>query len=507
MVEGIKFSELSTVLEPSAGKGDICDYIRGQDHRDRLDIDTIEIEPDLQAALKGKGYKVVFNDFLDFRTEKQYDLILANFPFSEGDQHIQKAINLQERNGGSLVCLVNAETIKNPHSNLRKAIVKKLEEHGASIEYLNGEFTNAERKTNVEVALIRVTLSEVKDTILLEKIKKENVDVGEDAEHIELVDSNPIKSLIARFKFECRIGNSIISEYFSLKPYMSENAKKTEYDHALIELKIEGASQDRSSCINSYVKGAREKYWKLLLRNESFSNRYTSNILEELNRKITELRDCDFNEFNIEELEKELNSKISSGIESTILKLFDDMSFQHSWYPEQKDNIHYFNGWKSNKAHYINKKVILPINGFSSYSWKGGELDTWRIKERMQDMVKVFNWLGGKLSETLSLVGKTVDEANKNAVYKNIDFFYFTATFYKKGTCHIQFKDLELLKKFNIFGSQRKGWLPPNYGKTKYSDMGNEEKSVIDEFEGRESYEEVMGNQNYFIVKETLLLK
>ena len=72
-------------------------------------------------------------------------------------------------------------------------------------------------------------------------------------------------------------------------------------------------------------------------------------------------------------------------------------------------------------------------------------------------------------------------------------------TFYQKGTCHIEFTNLELLKKFNIFGSQRKGWLPPSYGKTAYKDMTTEEKEVVNEFEGEKEYNKVMCNTKYYL--------
>ena len=39
-----------------------------------------------------------------------------NPPFSEGDKHLLKAINIM-KNGGQIVCILNAETIKNPYSN------------------------------------------------------------------------------------------------------------------------------------------------------------------------------------------------------------------------------------------------------------------------------------------------------------------------------------------------------------------------------------------------------
>ena len=93
------------------------------------------------------------------------------------------------------------------------------------------------------------------------------------------------------------------------------------------------------------------------------------------------------------------------------------------------------------------------------------------------------NYINNKDVESIDL-----DETLKNTLEKgqnkNIECKYFFLTFYKKGTCHITFKDDDLLLKFNIFGSQRKGWLPPGYGKKKYSEMDKEEKEIINEFQG-----------------------
>lgn len=96
--------------------------------------------------------------------------------------------------------------------------------------------------------------------------------------------------------------------------------------------------------------------------------------------------------------------------------------------------------------------------------------------------------------------------AEKQGQTKKIPLKYFTVTFYKKGTTHIEFTNLEILHKFNLFGSQKRGWLPPSYGTAKYNDMTNEEKEVINEFEGEASYNKVMMNKGYYIVETDSLL-
>ncbi|WP_141673497.1 DUF4942 domain-containing protein, partial [Gilliamella sp. Bim3-2] len=60
--------------------------------------------------------------------------------------------------------------------------------------------------------------------------------------------------------------------------------------------------------------------------------------------------------------------------------------------------------------------------------------------------------------------------------------------FYKKGTAHFTVKDDALLRRFNVFVGKKRQWLPPDYAMKNYNDCNNEEKRVIDEFEGKKQY-------------------
>ena len=121
-----------------------------------------------------------------------------------------------------------------------------------------------------------------------------------------------------------------------------------------------------------------------------------------------------------------------------------------------------------------------------------------KAEQKLSDIEKALNYLDGGITENVS-IGDVLKEANEKREYKNLQFKYFKATFYKKGTCHLVFDNEELLKKFNIFGSRKKGWLPQTYGRKKYSEMEKEEKAVIDEFEGEASYNKTMCNTNYYL--------
>lgn len=130
---------------------------------------------------------------------------------------------------------------------------------------------------------------------------------------------------------------------------------------------------------------------------------------------------------------------------------------------------------------------------------------SYKVFKKLSDIEKALDYLNGSVSNEGALQGR-LRAAKKANQTKKIPLRYFTVTFYKKGTCHIEFTDLELLKKLNIFGSQKKGWLPPSYGKRTYDEMTKEEKDVVDSFEGKDSYKKVMAQSSYYLVEQQNLL-
>lgn len=170
ITSNISWWKIDGILEPEAGKGDMVDYIKEM-RSDRL-IDCIEINPELQATLKGKGYSVIHDDFLTFKPKCHYDLIIMNPPFDKGVTHLLKALSIQEH-GGRVICILNAETLRNPYTNERQELVKKLDELDASITYRTDAFVSAERTTAVEIAIVDVTIpEEKKPSIIMENLKQ-----------------------------------------------------------------------------------------------------------------------------------------------------------------------------------------------------------------------------------------------------------------------------------------------------------------------------------------------
>lgn len=576
MLSGVKWHLIETVLEPSAGKGNIVYgilegiYNHRHSHYDSrefmgIKVDCIEIDPNLRGILEytfmGKkardeyydelqkyrdmrysdktpeikaaenevyklhsiydsdSVRIVGNDFLNFITHKRYDLIVMNPPFEFGAEHLLRAIQIQEENGGDIICLLNAETIRNPYSKIRKVLQKKLQKYEAEISYLENQFSHAERGTDVEIAMVKVGIPrKQRDSLFFEALKKAEEVKDETVENDNLISSDPIQQMIDLFNFECKATIRLIREYEAMMPYIqdtlpvgndeTEQAESMRYSKAIITLTMAYGERNYSQGvnINDYLKAVRMKYWNNFFHNDQFTGQLTSNLRKEFDEKVEEMAEYDFSMFNIQQVLNKIGCSLTRGIEETILATFDKLSAQFSYYPECSNNIHYFNGWKTNKAHRINKKVIIPIHGCFAYdNWYRKYDDTISVQtiyNTLSDIEKALNYLDNCETEDVDLMN-VLKAAKERAVSKKIVCKYFTVAFYKKGTCHIEFTSDRLLDKLNIFGSQRKNWLPPNYGKKHYADMTDEEKTVIDDFQGEEAYEKVMSEAKYYLTSNT----
>ncbi len=104
LVDAANIRSGMTVLEPSAGKGNIADTIK--EKAPDTELSTIEYQNELAGILKLKGHKVVGDDFLEHRG--QYDRIVMNPPFEnfQDVDHVRHAYD-SLRPGGRLVSVMS----------------------------------------------------------------------------------------------------------------------------------------------------------------------------------------------------------------------------------------------------------------------------------------------------------------------------------------------------------------------------------------------------------------
>lgn len=511
MLDQVDWKYVSSILEPSAGKGDLAipaakrsvNYRNEYDDKKlaKVDLDCIEIDSNLRAILRDKGLRVVHDDFLTFRTAKRYSLILMNPPFEDGALHLLKALSFLA-DGGQIVCLLNAETIRNPYTNDRRKLLEVLGDE-ARVEYIPDAFLTGERKTDVETAMVvyRKPAAKVCSGIIMENLKPAHrfVDMPEE-ESKALTKEDFVDAIVDRYNYEVECGLALISEWRSIYSLLSRNlTKDAAYGTPVLTLTMGGRD---SVSENEFIRATRKKYWSALFGSNQFMKQLTTNLQELLRNKIEELSGYEFSTFNIYELMIQMNAKMSSGVEETILDLFDDWTRKYSWSNEFSKNRHYFDGWKTNDAFAVNKRVIIPLRAYESWNkWNPDEFRAYNVREKLKDIEKVFNYLDGGRTPEKDLE-TVLSEIEKTGEAKNVDSKYFKLTFYKKGTCHLEFKNMDLLAKFNIFAARGKSWLPPAFGKKHYKDLNAEEKKTVDSFMGDNAgkkYDAVCAHADYFL--------
>lgn len=495
-LSGVDWNYVRDVLEPSAGRGDIADYImevskeRGWS-KSEVEIDCIEIDSTLQATLKGKEYRVVHDNFLTFNTFKRYQLIAMNPPFGEGAKHLLKALEMQ-KNGGNIFCILNSETLKNPCTNERKALLQKLQDLNAEIFYEQGAFEKADRPTSVEVAVIKVSIPEAEFTsTIMDDLKKANsYEADIEAECTDVTDADLVKNAVLAYNHTVAAGIKLIHEYYALKPFLRDEKNYND----ILNLKV----GQHEANTNEFVQKVRMMFWSRLFKDSRFTGKMTSKQQETYLAKVNELKDYDFSVYNIKQIQIELCDNMVKGIEDCIMQLFEEFTHTYSWLPETTHNIHYYNGWKTNNSFMVADKVIIPIYGLWSHIWKRFEY-RYDILRKLVYIEKVFDYLSGKTGN--SGLSSILSKAEEDQQTKNIRLRYFTVNFYKKGTCHIKWHEeaKDLVKKLNIFAGRKHGWLPNSYGRKRYEDMDVEEQAVVDSFEGKKSYEDTLRRADYFI--------
>jgi hypothetical protein len=147
LVEDADIQSGMTVLEPSAGKGNIADAITTSAFEN--DLDVIEYNSSLEEILSEKGYNVVSNDFLDYN-EKTYDRIVMNPPFENGQdiEHVKHAYELLNPNG-KLVAIMSEGTFFRNDKQAAGFREWLNEVGGVSEKLAEGSFKSAERPTGV----------------------------------------------------------------------------------------------------------------------------------------------------------------------------------------------------------------------------------------------------------------------------------------------------------------------------------------------------------------------
>ncbi|MEI2356072.1 DUF4942 domain-containing protein [Mesobacillus zeae] len=454
-----RFTLRGRVLEPSAGKGNIVNYIREKGRS--IQIDTIESDPELSSFLIGAGNNHVWSDFLTFETFREYDAIVMNPPFSAGEKHLLHAIKLASKQitkDCEIYAIVNAETIKNPFSTLRKELARLLDLHAARVNFVDNAFSAAERKTDVEVALIylKVRREDVSEDLYrrtIDAIKRE-----ESGQHADI--STALSTFVKHNEVKERADaiTRLILEYEQAVKLVRDSyeTSKRKIDFLKYVSNVNGGKlstpiDDAAKRYEEELQRLRSTYWQLILHTDKFMEILTTEAREKLNRQIESASELEINSTNVYMLLHAIMANSSEMLISSVVSMFERIT-SHSR-RDFSTNIHYYNGWNTNEAYKIGKKVIYPF--FTSFGdWEIGARDgsfntvDYRIKGFIFDLLKAFEPFRN-VNYDFEMIGK--------GEFKN-EILRFKI--FMKGTVHVWFNDLETLNKINYVCGRKFNWLP-----------------------------------------------
>ncbi len=443
-------------LEPSAGKGDIADRIRQTNgYNTGKKIDCIEISPELVSILLDKGHNVVGYEWLTYDGVCYYDAIIMNPPFSNGDDHLLKAWDFLHH--GEIVCLLNAETIRNPYTAQRKRLSQIVATHG-DVEFLEDCFSKAERKTNVEIAMV-----------YLKKISEDDSFDLWSSEGVERKLDDNIggeNSLIAIDRlgnmehFYNEANQHMFKAFQHIRKaitYMNANDARPDL-REIFSIAIDNINSAKAEFSRSHRKTA----WRSVFEKMEFRRWLDKKQTEEFIRDIEKHGNIPFTAANIKGTLENVFLARGELFEKSVANVFEALTRFH------KDNTNYKEGWKSNDNYKVNERIVFPygckfdptFGRYFSHVYHSSQIDIYN------DLDRILCGLEGKTFETSVTIYKAMDKKFQELGRDIAQGFdsqcesdFFNIRFFMKGTVHLRWKDKEVMYRFNKTAARGRAWI------------------------------------------------
>lgn len=443
-----------TILEPSAGRGDILDHVCNV-YSDKRNVYAIETDPELQLVLAGKGYRVLDSDFLAFREPLHFDVILMNPPFSRGDEHLLHAWELVAP-GGVVVCLLNADTLRNAYTERRKLLAQIVSDHGDT-EDLGQPFKTAARPTDVQVTMVVLRKPASKTAGLFDGETFDSDAPEQEREHSEspLAQRDLLSALVAQYEASVRL----VRERYELGQKLAFYLKGVQTPRT--------APKDEPA-LNDQIQAVKDLFWGYVFERTKIGSAATSSVRAEFEQQRAQNRHMAFSVENVTAVLYAIRDNYPAIIERCVVEAFDKITALH------KDNAVHTEGWVTNKSWKVARKIIVPWGVSWDDKWK-----TWSARSYQDaffdDLDKACCHLTGQQFDSLERRGDvsaprptrvTVNgaiywqlHANRDNWADKFESEFFTVKVHKKGTVHLVFKDEALWARFNQVAARGKKWI------------------------------------------------
>jgi len=445
MIEGEDI-ENKTILEPSAGKGNIVDFLINYESK----VIACENNEDLKKILQTKC-RVIESDFLNLTSDKisHIDYIIMNPPFSADESHILHAYNIAPA-GCRIISLCNYSTISNPCTTARKQLLSVINDLG-NVENLGNCFKESERITNVQIGLIKIQKPGQK-----EKDEFSGFFMDEDPEEKQetgLMSYNVVRDLVNRYIQACKI----YGELLTVKERLSKATGSFFNGSVNIHFELD---------YQNYKKELQKAGWNYIFNEMNLKKYATKGLREQINKFVEEQKNIPFTMRNIYHMLDLVIQTAGQRMDTAILEVFDRVTERHH------DNRYNVKGWKTNSHFLVGKKFILPyqISPAKEYGYTSETYTSLKCSYdgTIPDFEKALCFVEGVNYDDISGVNNTISR-NKYGDWYESHFFKYKG--YKNGNMHFEFKNDEVWARFNQRVAKLKGF--PLYEakeQTKYQD-------------------------------------
>ena len=435
------------ILEPSGGKGDIVDYLLNAGAKDVIACENNE---DLKKILQTKC-RIIESDFLALTSDKisHVDCIIMNPPFSADERHILHAYSIAPP-GCKIISLCNLSTVENCHISSRKELKSIIDNYGAFYS-LGDCFTDAERKTGVFVALVKIQKAgsnqkEEFNGFFTDEEPEERGEIG-------LMSYNAVRDLVNRYIQACKI-------------YKEALTIKSRLDSATGSFFNGNIGIQMPSNYEGYKKELQISGWKHIFNKMDLRKNSTRGLMEEINKFVNQQTEIPFTMRNIYHMLDIVSQTTGQRMDKAILEAFDTITAHHH------DNRQYLKGWKTNSHFLVGKKFILPScvtpskeYGYTSTTYR--YLSSYK-SESIADLEKALCFVNAIPYEEI----KTVTDSIGSNIYGDwYDSQFFKYKAFKNGNMHFEFISEDIRGKFNQKVSKLKGY--PLFEAKKQTDYQN----------------------------------
>lgn len=445
-----------TVLEPSAGSGNIVKWLQ---RNGSCNVVACENDPHLRKLLDGVC-PLIGNDFLKLTAEQvsHVDLIVMNPPFSQGTEHIMHAWEIAP-SGCTIITLCNSTNVNATCYREYRKLQEIVKLYGCS-EFLGDVFSTSERKTNVNVSLLKLyKQADGEDEFSGYFFSQEDEDAANQNTKEGLMPYNVVRDLVNRYISAVKLFNSVMEA----SNQINEIAKVEKYCLPIYFTAVN--SEDRSTTVTreQYKKELQKYYWNVIFKKLNMEKFATSKLHQQINRFVEKQSNVPFTMTNVYRLLNMVVQTTESRMRTALSEAFDlicSLSAENSTAGET---------WKTNANYMVNRKYIVSCITEYDTRWPSPfvKLRIGGNKDKIEDICKALCFLTGVDYNNMESLSHFVSE-NQLAWGGWFDWGFFRCKAYKKGTMHFEFKDEKVWMMFNQEVAKERGWcLPKKTNKNK----------------------------------------